>query len=156
MFFLTSLTAIVASRRRYRATSNRDPRGDDTGSDRSQRANVAKQAKAVLQAETPEAVADRGYYFNGEEIFVMRTDRNDCDAAKANDVGREVGRPLREAGLRVSARRRRLSLPARRDVEVPLRQRGTRTEHASLLDKRLQDLRDQDQCTTGKERCITR
>src|SRR3990170_175695 len=40
----------------------------NTGSDRSQLANVAKQAKAVLQAETLEAVADRGY-FNGEEIL---------------------------------------------------------------------------------------
>jgi hypothetical protein len=33
-----------------------------SGSDRAQLANVAKQAKAVLQAETLEAVADRGYF----------------------------------------------------------------------------------------------
>jgi hypothetical protein len=39
----------------------------NVGSDRSQLARVAKRAKAALQAETLEAVADRGY-FNGEEI----------------------------------------------------------------------------------------
>ena len=40
----------------------------NAGSDRSQLANVAKQAKAVLQVEKLEAVADRGYY-HGEEIL---------------------------------------------------------------------------------------
>jgi transposase len=40
----------------------------NTGSDRSQLANMAKQAKAVLQVDVLEAVADRGY-FNGEEIL---------------------------------------------------------------------------------------
>ena len=40
----------------------------NTGSDRSQLASVAKQAKTVLQVEKLEAVADRGY-FNGEEIL---------------------------------------------------------------------------------------
>ena len=34
----------------------------NSGSDRAQLANVAKQAKAVLGAETLEAVADRGYF----------------------------------------------------------------------------------------------
>ena len=39
-----------------------------SGSDRSQLANMAQQAKAVLQTDTLEAVADRGY-FKGEEIL---------------------------------------------------------------------------------------
>jgi Transposase DDE domain len=39
----------------------------NVGSDRSQLATMAKEAKAVLQAEKLDAVADRGYY-NGEEI----------------------------------------------------------------------------------------
>jgi Transposase DDE domain len=34
----------------------------NSGSDRAQLANVAKQAKAVLKTETLEAVADRGYF----------------------------------------------------------------------------------------------
>ena len=40
----------------------------NTGSDRSQLANVAKEAKAVLQTDMIEAAAARGY-FNGEEIL---------------------------------------------------------------------------------------
>src|SRR6476661_8709069 len=40
----------------------------NTGSDRSQLASVAREAKAVLQVDKLEAVADRGY-FNGEEIL---------------------------------------------------------------------------------------
>jgi hypothetical protein len=40
----------------------------NSGSDRAQLANVAKQAKAVLGTETLEAVADRGY-FSSMEIF---------------------------------------------------------------------------------------
>src|SRR5919198_5296834 len=40
----------------------------NSGSDRAQLANVTKQAKAVLQTETLEAVADRGY-FNSTEIL---------------------------------------------------------------------------------------
>src|SRR5215468_3980209 len=45
----------------------------NSGSDRAQLANMAKQAKAVLQAETLEAVADRGY-FSSPEIL-------ECDEA---------------------------------------------------------------------------
>jgi transposase len=40
----------------------------NSGSDRAQLANIAKQAKAVLQVETLDAVADRGY-FNSPEIL---------------------------------------------------------------------------------------
>ena len=40
----------------------------NSGSDRAQLANMAKQAKAVLKADTLEAVADRGY-FNSPEIL---------------------------------------------------------------------------------------
>jgi Transposase DDE domain len=43
----------------------------NSGSDRAQLANVAKQAKAVLQTETLEAVADRGY-FSSPEILACQ------------------------------------------------------------------------------------
>src|ERR1035441_3123009 len=46
----------------------------NTGSDRSQLANVAREAKAVLQVDKLEAVADRGY-FNGEEILARSEER---------------------------------------------------------------------------------
>src|SRR5215510_8529469 len=38
----------------------------NSGSDRAQLANMAKQAKAVLETETLEAVADRGYFYSPE------------------------------------------------------------------------------------------
>ena len=41
----------------------------NSGSDRAQLANMAKQAKAVLKTETLEAVADRGY-FNSPETHL--------------------------------------------------------------------------------------
>jgi hypothetical protein len=40
----------------------------NTGSDRAQLANVAREAKTALQVDKLETVADRGY-FNGEEIL---------------------------------------------------------------------------------------
>jgi hypothetical protein len=49
------------SARRLRRVTN-------SGSDRAQLANMARQAKAVLKTETLEAVADRGY-FSGPEIL---------------------------------------------------------------------------------------
>jgi len=45
----------------------------NVGSDRSQMANVARQAKETLQAEALDVVADRGYY-NGDDI-------RDCEQA---------------------------------------------------------------------------
>jgi hypothetical protein len=44
----------------------------NVGSDRSRLAHVAKQAKATLQTDALEAVADRGY-FSGEEILACRS-----------------------------------------------------------------------------------
>jgi hypothetical protein len=65
-----------------------------TGSDRSQLANVAREAKAVLQVDKLEAVADRGYFkWRGDPG--LRAGGHLRDAAQTDDVGREVGRPLR-------------------------------------------------------------
>ncbi|MEH2487367.1 hypothetical protein V1280_003306 [Bradyrhizobium sp. AZCC 2230] len=38
----------------------------DSGSDRAQLANMARQAKAVLKTETLEALVDRGYFSSPE------------------------------------------------------------------------------------------
>ena len=114
----------------------------NTGSDRSQLANVAREAKAVLQVDKLEAVADRGYFkWRGDPG--LRAGRHLRDVAQTDDVGREVGRPLRQAGLRLYAGGGCLSLPRWREAHIPLCQRGTRAEDAPLLDERLQDLRNQ-------------
>ena len=82
----------------------------NTGSDRSQLASVAKDAKAALHTEKLEAVADRGY-FNGEEILACEQAGITVTLPKPMTLGREVGRPLRQAGLRLSAGGEDLSLP---------------------------------------------
>ena len=114
----------------------------NVGSDRAQLANMAKQAKAVLEVDELEAVADRGYYQRRGDPGV-RAGRYHGDAAKADDVGREVEGPLRQAGLRLSRRGRRLPLPGRRAAEILLHQRRGRLDAAPLLDQCVPELPDQ-------------
>ena len=75
----TSLAAIPPTRiarpdvlrllpNRHRAPRLRTRVATNVGRDKSQLANMANQAKAALEAEGLEAVADRGY-FKGEEIL---------------------------------------------------------------------------------------
>src|SRR5438094_3236651 len=64
----------------------------------------------------------------------MRASRHYGDAAEANDIGREVGWPLRQAGLRLSADGGCLSLPGGREADLSLYERGGRQDAAPLLD----------------------
>ena len=59
------------------------------GSDRRQLSNVATQAKAVLDCETLEAVADRGYY-NGDEIRACEQAGIDAYVPKPNTSGNKA------------------------------------------------------------------
>ena len=65
----------------------------NSGSDRVQLANMAKQAKRVLKTETLEAVADRGYFAARRSSPATR--RHHGDSAQAADVGRQIGGALR-------------------------------------------------------------
>ncbi len=56
------------------------------GSDRSQLANMAEQTKAILNTETLEVVADRGYY-NGDEIRACEQAGIDTYLPKPNTSG---------------------------------------------------------------------
>jgi hypothetical protein len=104
----------------------------NSGSDRSQLANMAKQAKAVLQTEKLAAVADRGY-FNSPEIL-------DCaeagiTVAQANDVRREIAGPLREARLCLCAGKGCLPLPGRRAFDLSVHSARGRQDDTPLLDE---------------------
>jgi transposase len=66
----------------------------NSGSDRAQLANMARQAKEVLRTETLEAVADRGY-FSSPEIPRLPRGRHHGNSAQAADVGRQIGGALR-------------------------------------------------------------
>jgi Transposase DDE domain len=66
----------------------------NSGSDRAQLANMAKQATGVLKTERLEAVADRGYFSSPENPRVPRG-RHHGNSAQAADVGRQIGGALR-------------------------------------------------------------
>jgi transposase len=76
----------------------------NVGTDKSQLANMASQAKAALEAESLEAFADRGY-FKGAEIRACEEAGITVTLAKTSDIGCEVGRPLRQAGSGMWLRR---------------------------------------------------
>jgi hypothetical protein len=69
----------------------------NVGTDRSQLSPVAEAAKATLDVEKLDAVADGGY-FSGEHLSV-RNGWNHGHAAKADDLKLKGGRALRQAGL---------------------------------------------------------
>jgi transposase len=127
----------------------------NVGSDRSQLANVAKQAKAVLKAENLEAVADRGY-FNGTEILA-------CEEA---GIAVTLPKPM-TSGAKLEGRFGKqdfVYLPDEDVYRCPAAQRlkysFTAVEHGQKLRRYMtnacRSCAIKDQCTTGKERRITR
>jgi hypothetical protein len=81
----------------------------NSGSDRAQLANVAKQAKAVLQTETLDAVADRGY-FNNPQILARQEAGITVTLPKPFTSGRKR--------MAVSATRTFAYLPTRMSIAV--------------------------------------
>jgi transposase len=127
----------------------------NTGSDRSQLAHVAEAAKAVLQVEKLEAVADRGY-FNGEEILA-------CDRA---GITVTLPKPM-TSGAKAEGRFGKQDFVYLSDDDIYRCPAGERLEyHFTAIEHGLAMRRYwtnacrtcamKEQCTTGKERRITR
>ena len=127
----------------------------NSGSDRSQLANVAGAAKAVLQVEKLEAVADRGY-FNGEEILA-------CDRA---GITVTLPKPM-TSGAKAEGRFGKQDFVYLSDEDIYRCPAGERLEyHFTAIEHGLAMRRYwtnacrtcaiKEQCTTGKERRITR
>ena len=127
----------------------------NTGSDRSQLANVAKEAKAVLQVEKLEAVADRGYY-HGEEILA-------CDRA---DITVTLPKPM-TSGAKSEGRFGKQDFVYLPEEDVYRCPAGERLKFYYANEEHGQKLRRywtnacrncalKHHCTTGKERRITR
>jgi transposase len=127
----------------------------NTGSDRSQLANVAKAAKAVLQVDKLEAVADRGYY-HGEEILA-------CEQA---GIAVTLPKPM-TSGAKAEGRFGKQDFVYLPDEDVYRCPAGERLKYHFTAEEHGQQLRRywtsacrtctiKDQCTTGKERRITR
>ena len=127
----------------------------NVGNDSSQLANMGKQAKAVLEADKLEAVADRGY-FNGEEILA-------CEEA---GITVTLPKPMR-SGAKSQGRFGKqdfVYLPEEDVYRCPagehLKYYFTATEHGQQLRRywtnACRTCAIKDQCTTGNERRITR
>jgi transposase len=127
----------------------------NTGSDRSQLANVAKEAKAVLHVEKLEAVADRGY-FNGEEILA-------CDRA---GITVTLPKPM-TSGAKSDGRFGKQDFVYLANEDVYRCPAGERLKFYYANEENGQKLRRywtnacrmcaiKDQCTTGTQRRITR
>jgi macrodomain Ter protein organizer (MatP/YcbG family) len=127
----------------------------NVGSDRAQLANVAKQAKAILQTDKLDAVADRGY-FNGIEILA-------CDRA---GISVTLPKPM-TSGAKSEGRFGKqdfVYLPEEDVYRCPagekLKYSFTAEEHGQKLHRyttsACRGCAIKDRCTTGKERRITR
>ena len=127
----------------------------NVGSDRGQLSNMSEQARTAIGSETIEAVADRGYY-SGEEIFA-------CEAA-GNTV--YLPKPM-TSGVDTKGRfgKQDFVYVAEDDVYVcpageQLTYHYTNEEDGKTLRRywtnTCQGCAMKDQCTTGKERRISR
>ena len=127
----------------------------NVGTDRSQLSNMAKQTKAALETETLDAVADRGY-FNGKEILA-------CEKA---GITVTLPKPL-TSGSKAKGRFSKQDFVYLADEDVYRCPAGERlVYHFTNQEKGLtlhrywtnacQGCPIKDQCTTGKERRITR
>jgi transposase len=127
----------------------------NSGSDRSQLANVGKQAKAALGVDKLEAVADRGY-FNSEEIFA-------CEKA---DIIVTLPKPM-TSGAKSDGRFGKQDFVYLADKDVYRCPAGEELRFYYANEERGQQLRRywtnacktcaiKVQCTPGKERRITR
>jgi transposase len=127
----------------------------NVGSDRSQLARVAKAAKATLGCERLDAVADRGYY-HGEEILA-------CDQA---GITVTLPKPM-TSGAKSDGRFGKQDFVYLPEEDVYRCPAGERLKFYYTNEENGQKLRRywtnacrtcaiKDQCTTGKERRITR
>jgi hypothetical protein len=127
----------------------------NSGSDRAQLANMAKQAKAVLKNETLEAVTGRGY-FNSPEILACHEAGIAVTLPKPLTSGaKSEGRfgkqdfaylPEEDAYRCPAGKRLPYRYTNEEDGKVPRRYSTTACQDCSL----------KSQCTTGPERRITR
>src|SRR3979490_2073233 len=127
----------------------------NTGSDRAQLANVAREAKAVLQVDKLDAVADRGY-FNGEEILA-------CEQAR---ICVTLPKPM-TSGAKSEGRFGKqdfIYMPEEDVYRCPAGEKLTfhyaNEEHGQTMRRywtnACKTCAIKDQCTTAKERRITR
>jgi transposase len=125
----------------------------NVGSDRSQLSTVAKQAKAVLHRDTLDVVADRGYY-NGDEIRACEQASIDTYLPKPKTSGNKAKGLFDRAAFNYIDE----------DDECPAEQRLTHRTTTTDKGKKMKrywtsvcsSCTIKEQCTTGKERRVSR
>jgi len=127
----------------------------NVGTDRSQLANMANQAKAALEAESLEAFADRGY-FKGEEIFACEEAGITVTLPKPQTSGAKSEGRFGKPDFRYVAEEDVYICPA----GEKLAHHFTNEENGLILRRYWTNAcygcAIKDQCTKGKERRITR
>ncbi|MBT5218818.1 MAG: IS1182 family transposase [Woeseia sp.] len=127
----------------------------NVGRDRSQLANVAKQAKIVLQRDTLDVVADRGYY-NGDEIRACEQAGIDTYLPKPKTSGNKAKGLFDRAAFTYIDKDDEYECPA----EQRLTHRTTTTDKGKKMKRywtsACSSCTIKEQCTTGKERRVSR
>ena len=127
----------------------------NVGNDRAQLAPMARAAKAALEAETLEAIADRGY-FNGAELLACHEDRITATVPRPETSGNRKKGMFVKADFAYDAATDVYRCPAGKALTY----RYTREEDGLMLRRYWQnDCQHcplKSRCTTGKERRITR
>ena len=127
----------------------------NVGSDRSQLANVAKQAKTVLQRETLDVVADRGYY-NGDEIRACEQAGIDAYLPKPKTSGNKAKGQFDRAAFKYVEKDDEYECPAGERLIY----RFTRTEAGKEIRRywssACSDCSIKDRCTSGRNRRVSR
>ena len=116
----------------------------NVGTDRSQLAHVAKEAKATLEVEKLDAVADRGY-FSGEEILACEKAGITVTLPKPMTSNAKAEGRFGKQDFRYVAAEDVYICPAGERLAYSLHERGKRIGPAPLLDQRLPELRHQAQ-----------
>ena len=111
----------------------------NSGSDRAQLANMAKQAKAVLRDRDARGCC-RSRLLQQRRDPRLPRGRHHSNSAQAADVWRQIGWALRQAGLCLFAGGGRLSLSGWRATAISLHKRGRWQADKALLDQRLSKL----------------
>src|SRR5262249_43186457 len=127
----------------------------NSGSDRAQLANMAKQTKSVLNSETLEAVADRGYFSSDEilacenaGITVTLPKPMTSNSKAEGRFGKQDFRYVSEEDVYICPAGERLTYNfTTQENGLILRRYWTRSCQRCVI---------KDLCTTGKERRITR
>jgi hypothetical protein len=126
----------------------------NVGSDRGQLSDMTERARAAIGSEAIEVIADRGYY-SGEEIVAAEQAGNTVYLPKPM-TSASTPKALRQTGLRLCRRGRRLSLSRRRTADLCYTNEQDGKELRRYWTTACATCALKSKCTTGKERRISR